>query len=47
MYEIIHLYTLIIMTNISEMGNWGSEYQLWVLTIFMEMDINIHSLLWA
>lgn len=47
MYDIIDLYTLIIVTNIPEIGNWDSEYQLWVLTVFVEMDIYIHSLLWA
>lgn len=41
----IHLYALIIMANISEIGNWGSEYEL--STYSVEMDIYIYSLLWA
>lgn len=39
----IHLYALIIMANISEIGNWGSEYEL--STYSVEMDIYIYSLL--
>lgn len=36
----IHLYALIIMANISEIGNWGSEYEL--STYSVEMDKHLH-----